>query len=75
MQWFKHQKEIFKMYICSDLFQKFFSGGVQQIQLRAEGRKNGDLGTVAPKSGVPLDLQMNETCILITLLWMYIPRN
>jgi hypothetical protein len=20
-------------------------------------------------------LQMNETCILITLLWMYIPRN
>jgi len=23
-------------------------GGVQQIQLRAEGRQNGDLGAVAP---------------------------
>jgi hypothetical protein len=23
-------------------------GGVQQIQLRTEGRENGDLGTVAP---------------------------
>jgi hypothetical protein len=26
----------------------FFSGGVQQIQLRTEGRENGDLGVVAP---------------------------
>jgi hypothetical protein len=50
-------------------------GGVQQIQLRTEGRENGYLGAVAPWSGVPLDLQMNETRILITLLWMYIPRN
>jgi hypothetical protein len=25
-----------------------FSGGVQQIQLRTEGRENGDLGAVAP---------------------------
>jgi hypothetical protein len=25
----------------------FFSGGVQQIQLRTEGRENGDLGVVA----------------------------
>jgi hypothetical protein len=27
--------------------QKFFSGGVQQIQLRIEGRENGDLGIAA----------------------------
>jgi len=26
----------------------FFSGGVQQIQLRTEDRENGDLGVVAP---------------------------
>jgi hypothetical protein len=37
----------------------FFGGEVQQIQLRIEGRENGDLGTVAPYSGVPLNLQMN----------------
>ena len=28
--------------------QEFFSGGVKQIQLRTEGRENGDLGVVAP---------------------------
>jgi hypothetical protein len=50
-------------------------GGVQQIQLRIEGRENGDLGAVAPKSGIPLNLQLNETHILIRLLPMYIPRN
>jgi hypothetical protein len=26
----------------------FGGGGVQQIQLRTEGRENGDLGAVAP---------------------------
>jgi hypothetical protein len=40
-----------------------------------EGRKNGDLGPVAPYSGVPLNLQMNETHNLIRLLRVYIPRN
>jgi len=29
-----------------------FGGGVQQIQLRTEDRENGDLGAVAPSSGV-----------------------
>ena len=29
-----------------------FGGGVQQIQLRTEDRQNGDLGAVAPLSGV-----------------------
>jgi hypothetical protein len=28
--------------------QEFCSGGIQQIQLRTEGRENGDLGAVAP---------------------------
>jgi hypothetical protein len=36
--------------------------GVQQIQLRTEGRENGDLGAVAV---VPLNLQMSETHILL----------
>jgi hypothetical protein len=49
--------------------------GGQQIQLRIEDRENGDLGAVAPYSGVPLNLQMNESHILIRLLRMYIPRN
>jgi len=30
----------------------FGEGGVRQIQLRTEDRDNGDLGAVAPKSGV-----------------------
>ena len=29
-----------------------FEGGVQQIQLRTEDRENGDMGAVAPESGV-----------------------
>ena len=30
----------------------FVRGGVQQVQLRTEERENGDLGVVAPYSGV-----------------------
>ena len=30
----------------------FVRGGVQQIQLRTEDRQNGDMGAVAPESGV-----------------------
>jgi hypothetical protein len=36
---------------CSGVARNFFSGGgggVQQIQLRTEGRENGDLWVVAP---------------------------
>jgi hypothetical protein len=57
------------------LYLKFFSGwgGVQQIQFKTKGRENGDLETVAPYSGVPLNLKMNETHILIRLLQMYFP--
>jgi hypothetical protein len=39
-------------------------GEFQQIQLRTKGRKNGDLGAVAPYSGVPLNLQVSETRIV-----------
>jgi hypothetical protein len=54
--------------------QEFFrGGGVQQIQLRTEGRENGDLGAIAPQSGVPLNLQMSEPRILIRLLRIYFP--
>jgi hypothetical protein len=49
----------------------FLGGGVQQIQLRTEGKENGDLGSV----GVSLNLWMNKTHILIRLLETYIPRN
>jgi hypothetical protein len=50
-------------------------GGFQQIQLRIEGRENWNMGALAPSSGVPLNLQMNEIYILMRLLRMYIPRN
>jgi hypothetical protein len=55
--------------------QKFCWGGVQPMQLRTEDRQNGDLGAVEPQRGVPLNLQMSDTIILIRLLRMYIPRN
>jgi hypothetical protein len=53
----------------------FFRGGVQQIQLRTEGRENWDLGAVAPLLGVPLNLQMSEPRFLIGLLRMYFLWN
>ena len=42
----------FVLYYCHQwCAQEFFSGGVQQIQLRTEVRENGDLGAVAPSQG------------------------
>jgi hypothetical protein len=51
----------FKLYVPSSMQKgaphssrvprNFFGGGVQQIQLRTEGRENGDLGAVAPSKG------------------------
>jgi hypothetical protein len=66
-----------EFFLGRGIYTSFFWGGAggQQIQLRIEGRENGDLGVVAPKSMVPLNLQMNETHILIRLLRMYIPRK
>jgi hypothetical protein len=47
---------------CQWRAQEFCSGGeVQQIQLRTEGRENGDLGPVALYSGVLLNLQSGST--------------
>jgi len=37
---------------ASGVPRNFFRGGVQQIQLRTEDREDGDLGVVAPSSGV-----------------------
>jgi len=38
---------------CSGVPRNFVpGGGIQQIQLRTEDRGNGDLGAVAPSSGV-----------------------
>jgi hypothetical protein len=45
---------IFQTTVTSYLHQEpvaypgFFFGGIKQIQLRTEGRQNGDLGAVAP---------------------------
>jgi hypothetical protein len=65
-----------RTFVISGVPRNFFGGwGVHQIQLRTEGRENRDLGAVAPLSGVPLNLQMSETRILIRLLRMYFPRN
>jgi hypothetical protein len=55
----------------SGVTRNFFSGGVQQIQLRTEGRENGDLGAV--RSSTQFANEWNR--ILIRLLRMYIPRN
>jgi hypothetical protein len=61
--------------VCAVVYPVVFSRGFQQIQLRTEGSENGDLGAVAPYSGVPLNLQMSETLIPIRLLRMYFPWN
>jgi hypothetical protein len=44
--------QYFPEYVCSvsGVPRNFFRG-FQQIQLRAEGRENGDLGAVAPGEG------------------------
>jgi hypothetical protein len=50
-------------------------GTVQQIQLRTEGRENGDLGGGCPLFRGSAQFAMSETHILIRLLWMYFPWN
>jgi hypothetical protein len=57
------------------LGQEVFRGVFHQIQLKTDCRERGDLGAVAPWPGVPLNLQIRETRILIRLLRMYFPRN
>jgi hypothetical protein len=69
-QW--HTQEFFFFWGGGGLSQECLEG-IQQIQLKTEGRENLDLDAVAPYSGVPLFLQMSETHIPIRLLWMYFP--
>jgi hypothetical protein len=38
-----------------------------------DGRENGDLGVVAPWSGVPLNLQAGSTSSKFRDVWMYFP--
>jgi hypothetical protein len=40
-----------------------------------EGIENADVGTVVPSSGVPLNLQMSGTRILIRLFRTYFSQN
>jgi len=46
-----------------------FVRGVQQIQLRTEDRKNGDLGRVAPYSGV-LEAAVQEISLLYSKIFL-----
>jgi hypothetical protein len=64
-----------KYNIASGVPRILFGGWVQQIQLRTQGRENGDLGAVAPLSGASFHLQMSETRIVIMLLPMCFLRN
>ena len=52
--WSKHEGGWFEMIqlTTSGVPRNFFRGGGQQIQLRTEDREDGDLGAVAPQSGV-----------------------
>jgi hypothetical protein len=47
----------------------FFLEGVQQIQLRTQGRENRDLGAVAPYSGVLPNFKTTENRILISFIF------
>jgi hypothetical protein len=56
----------------------FFGGGVQQIQLRTEGKGNGDLGAVAPSQvfrSICNPVRLCQTFGMSGLLRMYFPRN
>jgi hypothetical protein len=54
----------------------FFGGvGVSANSVEDRMQREGDLGAVAPYSGVLLNLEMSETLILIRLLLVYFPWN
>jgi hypothetical protein len=61
----------------SDLPRIFFreDGGVSTNSIEDRGQREREFGGLAPYSGVPLNLQMSETRILIRVLWMYFSRN
>jgi hypothetical protein len=49
--------------------------GCSTNSVENRGQIDRESGDGSPQSGVPLNLQMNETCILIRLLRMYIAHN
>jgi hypothetical protein len=51
----------------------FRGGSTNSVEDR--GQSEWGSGRGSPQSGVPLNLQMSETPILIRLLWMYFPQN
>jgi hypothetical protein len=52
----------------------FFGEGLTN-SIEDRGQRERGSGGGSPYSGVPLNLQINETRILIRLLQMYIPRS
>jgi hypothetical protein len=71
-QW--HNQEFFRgVGLCQEFFQVEVGGSTNSVEDR--GQRDRGSGGGSPQSGVPLNLQMNETHILIRLLRMYIPRN
>jgi hypothetical protein len=53
----------------------FFGRGGSTNSVEDRGQREWESGGGNPHSRVPLNLQMNETHILIMLLRMYMPRN
>jgi hypothetical protein len=53
----------------------FGGGGVPTYSVEDRGQREWGSGGISPHSGVPLNLKMSETHILIRLLWMYFPWN
>jgi hypothetical protein len=56
------------------LYQEF-GGGVSTSSVGARGQRGRGSEVGSPIVKAPLDLQMNETHIVIRLLRLYIPRN
>jgi hypothetical protein len=53
----------------------FFRGAGSTNLVEERGSRERGSGGGSPKSGVPLNSQVSDTCILIRLLWMHFPRN
>jgi hypothetical protein len=54
---------------------RILSGGCSTNSVDDREQRERGSGAGSPQSGVPLNLQMNATHILIILLRIYIPRN
>jgi hypothetical protein len=54
--------------------QEFFFGGISKNSVEGKGQRERGSGGDSPLVRSSTQFAMNETHILITLLWMYIPR-